>query len=403
MKDKPTDSHEDIVYPPAAAFLSVHLACLAVLVTGMTVRALVLGFALYWIRIFGISAGYHRYFSHRAFKTSRFFQFCLGFLSQTSAQSGMLWWAEKHRQHHRYSDTELDVHSPRRHSVFYAHVGWIFAPQHASTDYQVVRDLACYPELRWLDRHPYLPATVVAFLSWLIAGWPGLVVGFCWSTVAVWHVTFSINSIAHLVGRQPYVTGDFSRNNWLLALLTMGEGWHNNHHAYQSAARQGFRWWQYDVTFYILKLLSFCGILWELQSPPASLLRGEQRLGSRVIEKVAQQLAASFPIDVIAGQARDALAHTARWAELKSRAQVARQQAEEFVTELRLPQIPTLEEVRLYAQSRLAKTPSLDEIATRTRQVLTELVSACLIEAAVSSKNGDGAFLGRVSPVVASA
>src|SRR5260370_13978561 len=139
----------------------------------------------------------------------------------------MLWWAEKHRRHHRYSDTELDVHSPRRHGVFYAHVGWIFAPQHARPDYQVVRDLACYPELRWLDRHHYLPATVLAFVSWLIAGWPGLVIGFCWSTVAVWHVTFSINSIAHLVGRQPYVPGDFSRNNWLLAVLTMGEGWHN--------------------------------------------------------------------------------------------------------------------------------------------------------------------------------
>lgn len=388
MTHQTATSDDDIVYPSAAAFLAVHVACLAALATGVTLRAVVLGFALYWLRIFSIGAGYHRYFSHRTYKTSRFFQFCLGFLSQTSAQSGLLWWAEKHRRHHRHSDTDLDVHSPRRHGFFRAHVGWVFARRHSGTDYELVRDLACYPELRWLDRHPYLPAAVLALACWLIAGWPGLVVGFCWSTVAVWHATFSINSLAHVFGRRPYVTGDDSRNNWLLALLTMGEGWHNNHHACQSAVRQGFRWWQYDFTFYLLKLLSWCGIVWDLQSPPSSLVRGEQRLGSRVIDKVAQQLAASFPIDALAEQARDALAHTAAWAELKSRAHVARQQAEEFLAELRLPQVPSFEEVRLYAQSRLARTPSLDEIAARTRQVLMALVSECLIDAAVASKNG---------------
>jgi stearoyl-CoA desaturase (delta-9 desaturase) len=225
-------------------------------------------------------------------------------------------------------------------------------------------------------------------MCWLIAGWPGLVVGFCWSTVAVWHVTFSINSIAHVAGRQSYITGDDSRNNPFLAFLTMGEGWHNNHHAYQSATRQGFRWWQYDATFYILKILSWFGVVWDLQSPPDSLLRGEQRLGSRVIEKVAQQLAVSFPIDSIVNQARDMLVHTASWAELRNRAREARQQAEGFLAELHLPQIPTFEEVRAYAETRLAKTPSLDEISARTRQVLIGLVSACLIEAAVDARGG---------------
>jgi stearoyl-CoA desaturase (Delta-9 desaturase) len=339
------------------------------------------------MRIFAFGAGYHRYFSHRAFKTSRVFQFCLGFLSQTSAQSGVLWWSEKHRRHHRYSDTELDVHSPREHGIFYAHVGGIFAARHGETDYQAVRDLSCYPELRWLDRHPYLPATIVACVCWFIAGWPGLVVGFCWSTVVVWHVTFSINSIAHVVGSRPYVTGDYSRNNWWLALLTMGEGWHNNHHAHQAAARQGFRWWQYDATFYALKLLSWCGIIWDLQLPPESLVRGEQKLGSHVIKRAAHQLVVSFQIDAIANQARDALAHRAAWTEFRSRAQVARQQAEEFLTELRLPQIPTLEEVRLSAQIRLAATPSLEEIATRARQLLMTRVSDCLIETTITSKH----------------
>jgi stearoyl-CoA desaturase (Delta-9 desaturase) len=387
MKEVVAVCKDDTAYPSVSAFLLVHLTCLAALITGMTEQALILGFALYWIRIFAIGAGYHRYFSHRAFKTSRLFQFCLGFLSQTSAQSGVLWWSEKHRQHHRYSDTELDVHSPREHGIFYAHVGWIFAARHGGTDYQAVRDLACYPELRWLDRHPYLPATIMACVCWFIAGWPGLVVGFCWSTVVVWHVTFSINSIAHVVGRRPYVTGDYSRNNWWLALLTMGEGWHNNHHAHQSAARQGFHWWQYDATFYALKLLSWCGIIWDLQSPPESLVRGEQRLGSRVIERAAHQLVVSLQVDAIANQARDALAHTAAWTEFRFHAQVARQQAEEFLNDLRLPQIPTPEEVRSFAQIRLATTPSLDEIATRARQLLMTRVSDCLIETAIRSKH----------------
>jgi stearoyl-CoA desaturase (Delta-9 desaturase) len=384
MPDQPV-SEVDIVYPSTATFLSVHVACLAALITGVTRQALILAIVLYWARIFSIGAGYHRYFAHRSFKTSRLFQFLLGLLSQTSAQCGVLWWAAKHRQHHRYSDTDRDVHSPRRHGLFYAHVGWIFAPQHAETDYRAVRDLFRFPELRWLDRHPYLPAGLLASMCWLIAGWPGLVVGFCWSTVAVWHVTFSINSIAHVAGRQSYITGDDSRNNPFLAFLTMGEGWHNNHHAYQSATRQGFRWWQYDATFYILKILSWFRVVWDLQSPPASLVRGEQRLHSRVIEKVAQQLAASFPIDSIINQARDMLAHTASWAELANRAHEARQQAEEFLAELHLPQIPTLEEVRAYAETHLATTPSLDEIAARTRQVLIGLVSAYLIEAAVEA------------------
>jgi stearoyl-CoA desaturase (Delta-9 desaturase) len=150
MHDQPA-SKTDIVYPSTAAFLSVHLACLAALITGITMQALILGIALYWVRIFSIGAGYHRYFAHRSFKTSRLFQFCLGLLSQTSAQCGVLWWAEKHRQHHRYSDTDQDMHSPHRHGVLYAHVGWIFVPQHAETDYRVVRDLYRFPELRWLD------------------------------------------------------------------------------------------------------------------------------------------------------------------------------------------------------------------------------------------------------------
>ena len=237
------DGVDDIAYPSSVGFVLVHLGCLGVFWSGMTLAAAVLGVALYLVRIFAIGAGYHRYFAHRTYRTSRIFQFGLGFLAQTSAQRGILWWAALHRRHHRCSDTAADVHSPVVRGFLYAHLGWIFVWRNDATDYEAVRDLCVYPELKWLNRQPYLPAILLGVASWLIAGWPGLVVGFCWSTVALWHATFSINSLAHLVGRRRYVTGDESRNNWLLALLTMGEGWHNNHHAYQASVRQGFRWW----------------------------------------------------------------------------------------------------------------------------------------------------------------
>jgi stearoyl-CoA desaturase (Delta-9 desaturase) len=376
------DHDDDVAYPSSIGFVLVHLGCLGAIWTGVTPGVVALGVGLYFLRIFAIGAGYHRYFSHRAYRTSRAFQFCLAFLAQSSAQRGILWWAANHRRHHKYSDTELDVHSPVQRSFLYAHVGWIFVPRNNDTDYTAVRDLNRYPELRWLDRQPYLPAAVLGVATWLIAGWAGLVVGFCWSTVAVWHATFSINSVAHLVGRSRYVTGDQSRNNWLLAFLTMGEGWHNNHHAYQASVRQGFRWWEYDPTYYALRVLSWCGIVWDLHVPPVSVLRGEQKLGRLVIDKVAGQLAASFPVpvNVIASQVLDALAHAPGWADVKSRFLSARVQAETFWAEIDLPQVPTLDEVRRYARSRLAQTPSLDEIALTARQRLLELVYSRLIE-----------------------
>jgi len=228
---------------------------------------------------------------------------------------------------------------------------------------------------------------LLGLAAWLIAGWSGLVVGFFWSTVAVWHATFSINSLAHVSGRRRYVTGDDSRNSWWLAILMMGEGWHNNHHAYQSSARQGFRWWEFDPTFYILKLLSWARIVGDLHAPPATVLHGEQRLGRTVIEKVANQLAASFPVEHLAVQAREALEHTPTWAELHSRAQVACSHAASLLAECHLPDMPSFEEVRRYAQVRLVRTSSLDVVAERTHQVLLELVSARLLEKAALTKH----------------
>ena len=373
---------DDIAYPSSIAFLLIHLSCLAAIWTGITWRAVALALALYMLRLFAIGAGYHRYFAHRAFSTSRICQFVLAFLAQTSAQRGILWWASHHRNHHRYSDTTDDVHSPVQSGFFYSHLGWIFVPRNDSTDYSAVRDLARYKELIWLDRHPYLPAALLASATWLIAGWPGLAIGFCWSTVAVWHATFCINSLAHVVGRQRYVTGDQSRNNWLLALLTMGEGWHNNHHAYQASVRQGFRWWEFDLTYYVLSMLSRLGIVWDLHLPPQAVIRCEHRPGRLVIDKVASQLAASFPINQIASDVHDALARAPGWADVKARIASARSQTNTFWSSIDLPQVPSLEEVRRYARERLVQTPSLEDIAVRARERLLELVYARLSEAA---------------------
>jgi stearoyl-CoA desaturase (Delta-9 desaturase) len=379
--------HDDIAYPSSIGFLLIHVGCLAAIWTGVTWRAVALAMVLYVLRIFAIGAGYHRYFAHRAFSTSRVCQFALAFLAQTSAQRGILWWASKHRRHHRYSDTEDDVHSPVQRGFFYAHVGWIFVPRNDATDYAAVRDLTRYRELMWLDRHPYLPAALLAIATWLVAGWPGLAIGFCWSTVVLWHATFCINSLAHVVGRQPYVTGDQSRNNWLLALMTMGEGWHNNHHAYQASARQGFRWWEYDPTYYVLSMLSWLGIVWDLHVPPRAVIKGEHRLGRLVIDKVANQLAASFPINQIAHEVHDALARAPSWAEFMSYIASARSQAETYWRGIDLPEVPSLDEVRRYAREQLAHTPSLEDIAVRARERLLELVYARLSEAARSPQS----------------
>lgn len=166
------DAHDDVVYPSKVLFVAVHLACFAAFWSGVTVEALALGVMLYLLRMFAVTAGYHRYFSHRAFKTSRAFQFVLACLAQSSAQRGVLWWAGKHRWHHRHADTELDVHSPARHGFFHAHVGWIWAPSHHETDLTLVPDLARFPELVWLDRQPYLCAILLGIATYLVAGWP---------------------------------------------------------------------------------------------------------------------------------------------------------------------------------------------------------------------------------------
>ena len=371
------DEHGDIVYPSAIPFVLVHLACVAAIWTGITWQAVAIGIALYWLRIFAIGAGYHRYFSHRAFSTSRAFQFILALLAQSTAQKSVLWWAAKHRHHHLHSDTELDVHSPRQRGFLYSHVGWIFYREHDATDLVKVGDLTAYPELLWLHRLELLPAFVLAGLCFLVGGWSGLVVGFLWSTVLVYHATFCINSLAHVLGRRRYVTGDDSRNNWLLAVFTMGEGWHNNHHACQSSVRQGFRWWEFDPTFYILKILSWLRVVWDLKRPPEAVLRNEQRLGARVIDRAAQQLAATFNADRIAAVITSALA-SANLAALQEQLSATQRRAADVLAGVHLPHLPTRQDILAQAKAMYASTPSLDDIADRAHALLLDAVGAKL-------------------------
>jgi stearoyl-CoA desaturase (Delta-9 desaturase) len=370
--DQP-ESDEDILYPSSLPFVLLHVACFAAIWTGVTWQAAAIGIALYWLRMFAIGAGYHRYFSHRSYSTSRVFQFLLAFLSQTTAQKSVLWWAAKHRHHHLHSDTEHDVHSPRRRGFVYAHLGWIFSSRHDKADLSTVSDLVRYPELRWLDRFELSPALILASLTFLVAGWPGLVVGFCWSTVAVYHGTFCINSLAHVHGSKRYVTGDDSRNNWFLALLTMGEGWHNNHHAYQASARQGFRWWEIDATYYCLRLLSSAGIVWDLKTPPPAVLRNEHRLGSKVVERAAADLAATFNIEAM-------LASSVFLTDCVGREELRGSPSDteavsENPTGLHRLRLPTREEVGERARTMFVKTCSIDAIAARAHGMIIDAVA----------------------------
>jgi stearoyl-CoA desaturase (delta-9 desaturase) len=258
-------------------FILLHFLPLLAFVTGVTWRAVTLAVLLYIVRMLAITGGYHRYFAHRTYKLRRVPQFVLAFVGASAAQKGPLWWAAHHRAHHKYSDSERDIHSPKR-GFWWSHVGWILCDKYNKTDTDAIKDFAKYPELVWLDQHDWVAPWTLGFASYFIAGWSGLIIGFFGSTVLLWHGTFSINSLAHVWGRRVYETTDTSRNNAVLAVLTGGEGWHNNHHRYPWAARQGFRWWQIDMTYYVLLLFRGLGVVRDIRPVPAAVRAEARRL-----------------------------------------------------------------------------------------------------------------------------
>lgn len=267
----------------AGPYLALHAGCLAVFVVGWSPVAVGAAIALYAVRMFAITGFYHRYFSHRAFRTSRAVQFLFAVLGAAAVQRGPIWWAAHHRHHHASADTSEDPHSPAQHGFWFAHTGWFLTREHFPTRQHRVRDWLRYPELRWLDRFDTVVPIVLAGLLYAsgaalergapglgTSGWQMLVWGFCVSTVALYHATFTINSLAHRWGRRRYPTADDSRNNPWLALLTFGEGWHNNHHHYPASARQGFFWWELDLTWLGLRTLQAMGLVWGLRTVPAA-------------------------------------------------------------------------------------------------------------------------------------
>lgn len=259
-------------------FMIAHLGCLLVVFTGASWTAVTLAVVLYFVRMFAITGGLHRYFSHRTYKTSRGFQTVLAFVATSAGQMGPLWWAAHHRDHHRYSDTEDDIHSPQRHGFFWAHMGWVLDPQNDTTKVQLVKDWAKYPELVWLNKHFRVPPIALAIFcfsfGWFFGSYLGLLEttglqclgwGFFISTTALYHATFTINSISHVWGTRSFQTSDSSRNNFLLALITLGEGWHNNHHRFPNSEKHGLRWWQVDITHYIIRLFELSGLVWDVK------------------------------------------------------------------------------------------------------------------------------------------
>ena len=280
---------EKIEFLRILPFILLHLACFTVFFVGFSATALIIAVMLYALRMFAITGFYHRYFAHKAFKTSRFVQFIFAFLAASSAQRGPLWWASHHRHHHANSDKPDDSHSPVQRGFFWSHISWFLTNKNFNSKNERVKDLLVYPELKFLDRFDviaplFLAASLYALGAALeiyaphlqTSGLQLLVWGFAISTVVLYHMTFTVNSLAHVWGKRRFNTSDQSRNNSLIALLTLGEGWHNNHHHFPSAARQGFYWWEIDLTYYGLKILSALGLIWDLRKVPAEVLSNKR-------------------------------------------------------------------------------------------------------------------------------
>jgi stearoyl-CoA desaturase (Delta-9 desaturase) len=289
-------------------FVVVHLGCLGVVWVGASTFAVWTAVALYFIRMFAVTGVHHRYFSHKTYQTSRFGQFLLAVFAGTTVQRGSLWWAYHHRHHHQHSDDPEDAHSPHVHGFWWSHIGWITSRRNFPTDYSKIKDLAKYPELVFLNRFDLVVPALYAGLLYLAGALlerfaPGLhtngaqllIWGFFISTTVLFHGTACINSMAHLIGKRRFNTSDDSRNSLILSLITLGEGWHNNHHRYQSSTRNGFYWWEIDPTYYGLKLLSWTGLIWGLKPVPASVLAEGERAGHAASVAAAQRAAAIHP------------------------------------------------------------------------------------------------------------
>ncbi len=357
-------AHADRSFRPSSAFgfALVHLLALGVLAVGYSWKGVLLCIGSYYLRMFAITAGFHRYFAHRSYRLSRLPQFLLAFLGQTAAQKGVLWWAAHHRHHHKFSDLPQDLHSPVQDGFFWSHIGWILSGQFEETRLDLIPDFAKFPELRWLNRNQYAPVLLYALAAWLLFGWTGFFWGFCLSTVLLWHGTFSINSVMHVFGKRVFPTRDQSRNSMIFALVTMGEGWHNNHHYYPSSAAQGFVWWQVDASYYLLWLLE-----------RAKLVKGLRRAPSAAVTKVLDtERTTKSRLDAALDAAGDGAADrierlSKRWDEIAER---ARSSAQEALAELEAARANAARRVEVLQEEYFA---ALDRAGTAAEKRLEEL------------------------------
>jgi stearoyl-CoA desaturase (Delta-9 desaturase) len=306
--EKTRNAPDQVDWIRCLPFIILHAGCFAALWVGVSPVAVWTAIALYFVRMFAVTGIYHRYFSHKTYSTSRAGQFLLALWGGTTVQRGALWWAYHHRHHHQHSDEEEDAHSPHVHGFWWSHIGWITSRRNFPTDYSTIKDLAKFPELVWLNRFdtfiPLLFAIGIYGFGEALAhyapqlgtnGWQMLVWGFFISTTALFHGTACINSMAHLMGRRRFNTSDDSRNSFILALITLGEGWHNNHHRYQSSTRNGFYWWELDITYYGLKALSWTGLIWGLKAVPKSIMEEAARADHLASIAAAQKAAHTHP------------------------------------------------------------------------------------------------------------
>jgi stearoyl-CoA desaturase (delta-9 desaturase) len=292
----PTELSERFDWARSIPFLGMHIACIGVFFVGWSWLAISIAVFLYALRVFTLTGFYHRYFSHRSFKTWRIVQFIFAAIGCSSVQRGPLWWAAHHRHHHVHSDDPQDLHSPRQKGILFSHMGWFLTPRALRTNLKIIPDFAKYPELRFLDRFDLVVPVMLAvslylfgeFVAWGspdsgVTGMQLLVWGFFVSTIAVYHVTYLVNSATHLIGTRRYETKDDSKNSLIVALLTFGEGWHNNHHYYPNSTRQGFFWWEIDITYYVLSFMSMLGLVWDLKTVPERILHPKPK---RVVEQM---------------------------------------------------------------------------------------------------------------------
>jgi stearoyl-CoA desaturase (delta-9 desaturase) len=282
-------------------FWAVQASALLVFAVPFRWAFIALWAASHFLRAIGLTLAFHRYFAHRAFKMNRVARFVWAFIGTAAMQKGPLWWAGHHVNHHRFADREGDPHSPMVSGVYYAHIGWFLNDtkyDSVEASNPVIRDFSKVPEIAWLEKYFFFPPLALAIGMFLIGGMPWLVWGFCLPTMTLAHATFAINTVNHMFGSRRFETVDESRNNPLTAFFAVGEGWHNNHHRYQRAARNGFYWWELDLTWYVIRAMAVLGIASDVQPVPARIYEEARVLRKRRAARALPSIIDSVPLSL---------------------------------------------------------------------------------------------------------